>query len=66
MLKVDKKWCSECGKRTTHNYIGSKGDFEDLGLIIRGIMVISSLGITETLCRDKYWQCTKCGDIRKD
>lgn len=65
MLKVDKKYCSECGKRTTHNYIGSKGDFEDLGLL-RVIMAISTLGISETLCRDKYWQCSKCGEIKKE
>ena len=64
MLKVDKKYCWECGKYTPHNYVGSKRDFEGLGLA-RVILVISSLGISET-DRDKYWQCSKCGEVRKD
>ena len=53
MLKVEKKWCSECCERTNHNYVGSKGDFE-------------GLGISETVCRDKYWQCCKCGEVTKN
>ena len=64
MLKVDKKYCWECGKYTPHNYVGSKSDFEGFG-IARAILAISSLGISET-DRDKYWQCSKCGEARKD
>lgn len=64
MLKVDKKWCSECCKRTPHNYIGSKSDYEGCG-IVRGILAIMSLGISETQ-RDKYWQCSRCGEITKE
>lgn len=64
VLKVEKKWCSECCERTNHNYVGSKGDFEGLG-IARAILAVSSLGISETVCRDKYWQCCKCGEVSK-
>lgn len=53
MLKVDKKYCSECGKSTPHNYIGSKSDFEGLGLA-RVILAVSSLGTSETVGRNKY------------
>lgn len=65
MLKVDKKWCSKCCERTPHNYVGSKSDYEGLGLA-RGILAIVSLGISETVCRDKYWQCSRCGDVTKE
>ena len=65
MLKVEKSWCSECCELTTHNYIGSKGDFEGTGFA-RGILAIASLGISETVCRKKYWQCSKCGKVTND
>lgn len=65
MLKVDKKYCSKCKRYTPHNYVGSKSDYEGLG-IARVILAVSSLGISETVGRNKYWQCSKCGDIRKD
>ena len=65
MLKVDKKYCWKCGKYTPHNYVGAKSDFEGLG-IARVIVAISSLGVSETVGRDKYWQCSKCGEVRKD
>ena len=65
MLKVDKKYCKECGKRTTHNYVGSKSDFEGLGFI-RSIVTVSTLGISESVGRNKYWQCSKCGEIKKE
>ena len=64
MLKVDRKWCRECCKRTPHNNVGSKSDYEGCG-IARGILAIMSLGISETQ-RDKYWQCSKCGEITKE
>ena len=65
MLKVDKKYCSECGEYTPHNYAGSKGDFEGLGLA-RGILAVSTLGISETFCRDKYWQYSRCGELTRE
>ena len=65
MLKVNEKYCDKCRKYTTHNYIGSKGDFEGLGLA-RGFLAVASLGISETVCRDKYWQCSKCGAVTKN
>ena len=64
MLRVEKKWCSECCERTNHNYVGSKSDYEGLG-IARAILAVGSLGISETVCRDKYWQCCKCGVYRR-
>lgn len=38
---------------------------EGLGLI-RGFMAIATLGITETIGVDKYYQCQKCGEIDKE
>ena len=64
MLKVDKLWCEKCCERTLHNYVGSRSDYEDCG-IARGILAVMSLGISE-IQRDKYWQCSKCGEIRKE
>ena len=65
MLKADKLYCYKCKRYTTHNYVGSKCDYEGLG-IARAILAVSSLGLSETVGRHKYWQCSKCGDIRKD
>ena len=66
MLKIDKKYCHKCHRYTVYNYVGSKSDFEDCGFVIRSILAISSLGLTETLCRDRYWKCSKCGEIVKE
>ena len=41
MLRVEKKWCSECCERTNHNYVGSKSDYEGLG-IARAILAVFS------------------------
>lgn len=65
MAKIDKKWCSKCRTSTYHKYAGSKSDYEGLG-IARGILALASLGISETVTRDRFWQCTECGAIRKD
>ena len=65
MLKVKKKFCCECRDWTPHKYVGSEGDFEGLGFV-RGILAVATLGTSETICRDKYWQCSRCGDIRRD
>ena len=66
MIKMKEKYCKKCCKETTHNYIGSENEFEELGPIIRGLLAFASLGMTETLGSKKYWQCTKCGKIKKD
>lgn len=65
MLKADNKYCFKCSKRTPHDYVGSKSDFEGLGLA-RAIITISTLGVSETASRNKYWQCSKCGEVKKD
>ena len=65
MAKIDKKWCSKCRKSTYHKYAGSKSDYEGLGLA-RVVLAVSSLGISETVTRDRFWQCSECGTIKKD
>lgn len=65
MLKVEKMYCTKCRDFTNHNYVGSKGDFEGLGPA-RAIVAVTTLGLSETFCRDKYWQCPKCGEVRKE
>ena len=65
MAKIDKKWCSKCRKSTYHKYAGSKSDYEGLGLA-RVVLAVGSLGISETVTRDRFWQCSECGAIKKD
>lgn len=64
MVTVNEKWCSKCGKRTIHNYVGSKSDFEGYG-IARVFVAVTSLGFSEVAGRAKYWQCSKCGKLTK-
>ena len=53
MLRVENKFCSKCCECTAHNYVGSKSDFEGDGLA-RGILAVITLGVTETLLRDRF------------
>lgn len=57
-------YCDKCCKRQVHKKIGSSSSYAGLG-IARGILAISSLGLSETITRDYYWQCLKCGEIQK-
>ena len=65
MVRVDSKYCKDCGKKTLHNYVGSKNEFAELGPVIRSVLAVASLGMTETLGKQNYWQCTKCGRVKK-
>ena len=64
-MKTKIKRCRECHKDTVHILVGKNAMCEGLGLI-RGFMAIVSLGTTETIGVDKYYQCQKCGKITKE
>lgn len=64
-MKTKVRHCSKCRKDTVHTLVGKDAMCEGLGLI-RGFMAIATLGITETIGVDKYYQCQKCGEIDKE
>lgn len=64
-MKTKIKRCRKCHGDTVHTLVGKDAMCEGLG-IIRGIAAIASLGITETVGVDKYYQCQKCGEITKE
>ena len=47
-----------------HKKIGRSSVFEGYG-IARGILAVSSLGLSEVIGHENYWQCLKCGEIQK-
>lgn len=64
-MKTKIKYCGKCHKRTVHILVGKDAMCEGLGPI-RVMMAIASLGITETIGVDRYYQCQTCGKIIKD
>lgn len=62
MAKTKVKYCSECGKRTVHKFVGHESVAEGLGLA-RGMLAVVSLGLSETVGSKWYYQCEKCGNI---
>lgn len=64
MKKCKDIWCNECGKSQVHEHYGSHGDYEGFGPACI-IIAIGSIGISETMCRDHYWKCTKCDNVQK-
>lgn len=65
MAKFEEKYCDECDEYRMHKKVGSKSEFEGLGPA-RVVLAVGSLGISETICREKFWQCTRCGNIIKE
>lgn len=61
-MKTKIKRCINCHEDTVHTLVAKDTMCEGLGLI-RGLMAITSFGITETIGVDKYYQCQKCGKI---
>ena len=57
-------YCWKCGESTPHVYVGKESDYEGMGFA-RAYMAIFSLGMTETALAIKYWQCERCGNIRR-
>ena len=64
-MKTKVKRCRKCHKDTVHILVGKDAMCEGLGFI-RGLMAITTFGITETIGVDKYYQCQKCGEIVKE
>lgn len=55
-------FCENCGRNTECIYKGKKGERE----AIIPIGVISTLVQIFEDDRQKFWQCTKCGEIFED
>lgn len=64
-MKTKVKHCYKCRKDTVHTLVAKDAMCEGLGPI-RGLMAIMTLGITETIGVDKYYQCQTCGEITDD
>ena len=64
MPKKKSMFCLECGKSTPHVYTGSESPFEGAGPA-RLMIAMTTFGLSETTMRDRFWQCEKCGDIKK-
>ena len=56
--------CFKCRGATPHVYVGKEPVAGGCG-IARIIMAAATLGATETVLADRYWQCEKCGNIQK-
>lgn len=64
MVKKKLLYCYKCHKTTPHSYVGKESVAIGCG-IARIIMAAATLGATETVFADRYWQCEKCGNIQK-
>ena len=62
MVKYKERYCWNCAKHTTQEYVGSEGDYRGTG-IGRIALAIGTLGISETLCHKWYWKCTECNKV---
>ena len=63
-MKTKVRYCVKCEKDTVHELVSREAMCEGLGLI-RVMMCVSTLGITETLGVTKHYQCRKCGNLKK-
>ena len=61
-MNCEAKFCFKCNKRTLQKYIGKKTAVSG-NKILRIIVAILSLGMTETIFAEKYYQCEDCGHI---
>lgn len=64
MVKRKPMYCYGCGERTVHSYVGKESAYEGSGLI-RCFAAVISFGASETSLADHYWQCERCGHIKK-
>ena len=55
-------WCPRCLQRTVHRFINKETVADGFGFW-RGIVAITTLGLSETALADKHWQCENCGKI---
>lgn len=64
-MDIKRIYCDNCHQYTDYVKIGRKSLGENYGHAGRVMLGIMTLGITE-LCTDKYYyQCAKCGNIKK-
>lgn len=64
MAKNKVLYCFECGEKTVHKFISRQTPGDGLG-IARGMLAVFSFGISETAGADWYYQCQKCGNLKK-
>lgn len=63
-MTVKKIYCHKCGNHQPHKKIGSSSGYEGMG-IARGLLAVMSLGMSEFSGREIYWECLKCGEVRR-
>lgn len=64
MPKTKVMWCSKCHAERVFRHVAKSTIADGLGFI-RGIMAVASLGISETVGANHYYQCEKCGHIHE-
>lgn len=64
-MKTKVEYCIKCGERTVHKLVDRKTVADGCG-IARAMLAVVSLGLSETVGADLYYQCSKCGRIREE
>lgn len=62
MSKAKVKYCNKCRKETIHSFLSKDTIADGMGLI-RAVIAIGSLGVSESLEAKKYYRCTRCAKI---
>lgn len=63
-MKTKVYYCSKCGEKTAHEFVDKKTVGDGTG-ICRGLLAVMSLGMSETVGADYYYQCRRCGKLKK-
>lgn len=65
MARIKMLFCHHCFTTTPHQYLGKESVCEGTGPV-RVIAALATLGMTETVLAEKYWQCQRCGNVTQE
>lgn len=60
------EYCYRCRQLSQHKLIAKDPAITEFGTVARVIFAICSLGITESIGADRYFQCVNCGNIKAE
>lgn len=55
--------CNKCKKKTVHKLVGSESEYA--GGLGRAFLAVASLGLSEVVAVNRYYECTKCGELKE-
>ena len=55
--------CNKCKKKTVHKPVGSESKYA--GGPGRALLAVASLGLSEFVAVNRYYECTKCGELKE-